>query len=168
MKYSHWEVGNDRPVKTGFFSGLPKFQYAKELSGTGAQKTGGRWNFKGIPLLYTADSIALASLETLVHTPLNLIPQTRSVTIFEMPDHLNVKQCDLSQLPQNWRAYPSPVELAQIGTRWFQQAVSVALRVPSSIIPLNEGWNYLLNPLSLETHMIPLRDTFVLQSSQGQ
>ena len=44
---------------------ISKSKYAKDLSGEGARRAGGRWNFKGTPVVYTADSTALATLETL-------------------------------------------------------------------------------------------------------
>lgn len=37
------------------------------LSGEGARRLGGRWNHRGVPLIYLAESIALATLEVLVH-----------------------------------------------------------------------------------------------------
>jgi len=40
---------------------------AHDLSGKGAEQTGGRWNRKGTPLIYTSVSRALACLETVVH-----------------------------------------------------------------------------------------------------
>ncbi|HVS77374.1 MAG TPA: RES family NAD+ phosphorylase, partial [Steroidobacteraceae bacterium] len=38
-----------------------------DLLGKGAERTGGRWNRKGTPMLYCSSTIALACLETLVH-----------------------------------------------------------------------------------------------------
>ena len=40
---------------------------ADDLSGKGAEITGGRWNEKGMAVVYAADSRSLACLETLVH-----------------------------------------------------------------------------------------------------
>ncbi|RME73410.1 MAG: RES domain-containing protein, partial [Verrucomicrobia bacterium] len=37
------------------------------FSGEGAAKFGGRWNSRGIGLVYTSETRALAALETLVH-----------------------------------------------------------------------------------------------------
>ena len=44
----------------------PDFE-ATDLTGKGAEKTGGRWNRKGTPVAYASSSIALACLETIMH-----------------------------------------------------------------------------------------------------
>ncbi|MBF0352333.1 MAG: RES family NAD+ phosphorylase [SAR324 cluster bacterium] len=139
---------------------LSKSQYAGDLSGEGARKAGGRWNLKGIPVIYTSDSIALATLETLVHTPLNLVPKHRAVTVFELPDHHKMNKLDYSQLPGNWRDYPSPLELAQIGTQWVKQAQTFLLQVPSAIVPDGGGWNFLLNPSHPDFREVKIIDIF--------
>jgi RES domain-containing protein len=50
-----------------------------------------------------------------------------------------------SELPANWRSYPSPEALAELGTRWARELKSPVLAVPSAVIP--QELNYLLNPL---------------------
>ena len=125
---------------------LSKSQYAEDLSGQGARRTGGRWNLKGTSVIYTSDSMALATLEALVHSPLNLIPKNRSITIFELPDPVKTESVAISQLPENWRSYPPSIELAQRGTDWVNRGLSSVLQVPSVVIPPGAEWNYLLNP----------------------
>jgi len=46
---------------------LSKTTFIHDLTGTGAMTFGGRWNKKGVPMLYTTPSRALAVLENLVH-----------------------------------------------------------------------------------------------------
>jgi RES domain-containing protein len=47
-----------------------KAQHAhRAFDGEGARLAGGRWNKIGIPMIYTADSLALAALEIMVHLP---------------------------------------------------------------------------------------------------
>ena len=125
---------------------IAKTRYIRDLSGEGARRAGGRWNFKGVPVIYTADSTALATLETLVHSTLNLIPKNRSISILELPDELEITAVNLDDLPKHWASYPAPVELAYIGNEWIQKQKSVAMSVPSSVTPEGEGRNYLLNP----------------------
>ena len=125
---------------------ISKTKYARDLSSDGARKAGGRWNLKGIPVIYTSDSTALATLEALIHTPLNLVPKKMSITSFELPDNLEIDAIAQTKLPRNWAKYPAPVELAEMGTKWAEKCGKVVLRVPSSVTPYGEGNNYILNP----------------------
>lgn len=50
---------------------------ADDLTGKGAEITGGRWNQKGTAMLYTATSRALAGLETFVHLNSGGLPLNR-------------------------------------------------------------------------------------------
>jgi RES domain-containing protein len=53
---------------------LCRRQYAvTAFSGIGAKLWGGRWNAPGYPVVYTADSLALAALETFVHLDPDLL-----------------------------------------------------------------------------------------------
>jgi RES domain-containing protein len=135
---------------------ISKTKYASDISGEGARKAGGRWNLKGNPVIYTSDSTALATLEALIHTSLNLLPGKMSIAVFDLPDKLLINTLLKSDLPANWWAFPAPHELARIGSRWLQKYSSAALRVPSAVTPGGEGWNYLLNPLHPDFNKIKL------------
>ena len=124
---------------------IGKTKRIKDLSGEGARLYGGRWNLKGTPVLYTADSTALATLETLVHTPLNLMPKNLSILTLQLPDSLDFTFINPEELPKNWGVNPASPELAQIGQSWIEEGSSVALVVPSSVTPTGEGRNYILN-----------------------
>ena len=135
---------------------ISKSKYANDLSGEGARRAGGRWNFKGTPVVYTADSTALATLETLVHFPLNLTPKNRAISTIDLPDELPVTAINLENSPNNWATYPAPIELAEIGNDWVQQQKTVALCVPSSITPNSEGRNYILNPANPDFRQVKI------------
>ena len=53
MTVAVWRIALEAPTYT-----------ADDLSGTGAKISGGRWNSKGTPLVYSASNIALATIET--------------------------------------------------------------------------------------------------------
>jgi RES domain-containing protein len=125
---------------------IGKADRIRDLSGEGARLYGGRWNPKGIPALYTSDSTALATLETLVHFPLHLMPENRSIVTLELPANLEVLTIPLEELPSKWWINPAPPQLAQIGRKWIKRNLEVALVVPSSVTPAGEGRNYILNP----------------------
>ena len=108
-------------------------QYAGDLSGTGAAIYNGRWNKKGIPVLYTGESVEIALLEIVVHTPPMLVPALDLVTL-EIPED-SVEVITVNALPKNWRDYPAPSILAEIGEQWIKENKAMALRVPSCISP---------------------------------
>ena len=113
----------------------------KVLDGEGARLLGGRWNSKGKRCVYTAGSESLAVLEVLVHAERPLV--SSRCRLFE----LQLSEEDvlhLDKLPDNWRAEPPPPETAEIGDAWLDSNESLALAVPSTVVP--REWNYLLNP----------------------
>jgi len=106
-----------------------------DLSGEGARAYGGRWNSPGRPMLYTADSAALAVLEVRVH--LDLPPEL-------VPDDYVLVMIDLAELPVETVA-SIPDDAREFGDDWLRNQRSPVLRVPSFIVP--ESSNFLLNPV---------------------
>jgi RES domain-containing protein len=45
----------------------------------------------------------------------------------------------------NWRDYPAPEQLANIGTRWLKLKSSLLLEIPSAVV--EKEVNVLINPL---------------------
>jgi RES domain-containing protein len=113
------------------------------FSGEGARLYGGRWNLKGVPVVYTSATQSLAMLEMLVQDePLRaryvMIPVT-------LPKGMKVERIAPEQLPADWRSLAARQQLQSIGTDWAKRRSSAALAVPSAVIPSET--NYLLNPL---------------------
>jgi RES domain-containing protein len=123
---------------------ISKTKNIRDLSETGARIFGGRWNNKGVNIIYTSESRALATLEFLVHVPLSLVPTDLSLASIKIPDSMVPKKISISNLPGNWREYPSPSELAKTGTDWVLKNETLLLKVPSAVVK-NE-FNLLLNP----------------------
>jgi RES domain-containing protein len=118
--------------------------YIRDLSGSGPRLYGGRWNPKGIGVIYTSESRALAALELFVHLSRTVIPPGLSLASIEIPDHASGKEITMEELPRNWRSYPAPLELADIGASWIWSKKSLLLRLPSVIMPPEK--NVLINP----------------------
>jgi RES domain-containing protein len=111
------------------------------FSGEGAAKTGGRWNSRGVPVVYASANRSLAALEMLVH--LNPLVVFRYALIrAEFAEDL-VERFS-GRLPGDWREEPPPPSTKRIGDDWALKGGSVILAVPSIIIP--EETNYLINP----------------------
>jgi RES domain-containing protein len=111
------------------------------LTGEGAAKTGGRWNSRGIPVVYASATRALAALETLVH--LNP-PMPFEYKIFRVEFAAELMEHIATKLPADWKTSPSPHSTRRLGDAWVREARSAVLAVPSIIIP--DETNYVLNP----------------------
>jgi RES domain-containing protein len=114
------------------------------FKGAGAALEGGRWNLPGTPMVYTSATLALAALELLVHLDPDEIPPQMTAIPAEIQANLTISSVDISQLPHNWREYPAPEAVQNIGTEWTRSGASAVLAVPSVVIP--SELNYLLNP----------------------
>ena len=114
------------------------------FSGMGAEKLGGRWNPKGIAMVYTSQNLSLAALELFVHVSPGIMPTDLISICGSLPESVSRIELAESKLPSNWRAYPAPHELRDIGEEWLQSKSSLALIVPSAINPVEK--NVLLNP----------------------
>lgn len=119
---------------------------ADDASGRGAEVTGGRWNRKGTPMLYSASSRALACLETFVHLNSGGLPLNRYLVAIEIDDALwNAAQVESeASLSVGWDAEPASLTSVDFGTGWAKSGASLLLIVPSVIVP--EEPNILINP----------------------
>ncbi len=118
--------------------------WAEDLSGAGARLHGGRWNPKGMAVLYTAPSRALATVEFLVHVDPLLLPRDLRMVSIGIPDDASVTHVDAAALPAGWDGHPPPAELARIGAAWAAGRESLVLEVPSAVV--RGDFLRLLNP----------------------
>lgn len=129
---------------------LSRHAYVRDLTGEGARLVGGRWNEKGIPVLYTSNTLSLAFLEVLCHMKPALIKNLFSVLVLEYNEtKFPLQAFSEHVLSENWHDFPAPVSTIECGSDWLRARKSVGVRVPSAAIPFtNESeWNVLLNPL---------------------
>lgn len=122
---------------------IARQRYASDLSGTGARLYGGRWNPKGIALVYTAESRALAAMELAVRIDLNDLPEDLCVITLDVPDTVTVE--GVEQVDQWDRHPPDPLASVLQGQRFVERGDALVLRVPSVVV--RGDINYLLNPL---------------------
>lgn len=135
---------------------IAKAKYINDYSGAGAHLYGGRWNHRGVSVLYTSESRALATVEYLVHLPMSIAPVDLRISTIEIPDHIVPEEVSIEELPGNWKDYPAPVALADIGNRWAMSRESLLLRVPSSVV--YREFNILINPLHPDiNHIKPIQ-----------
>lgn len=121
----------------------------KAFSGQGAKDWGGRWNSRGVAVVYTAAHRSLSILEVLVHVkggagtgrgaisvPFYIYPISfESALLEEFPS---------ASLPAGWNSEPPTAASQGLGDAWVLAARSPVLVVPSVIVL--EERNYILNP----------------------
>src|SRR5690554_4083749 len=55
-----------------------------------------------------------------------------------------VMSLSTESLPKDWAVEPAPASTAEIGDNWLESQSSLALAVPSAVVPRER--NYLINP----------------------
>jgi len=114
---------------------------ANALSGLGAAQSGARWNSRGTAIGYTADTVALAMLELLVHVDRSDVPVGMRLLSFDLPDDAITS---LDPLPPSWKKLPYSLQVRAIGDEWARSKSGLALRVPSAVA--RGHTNVLVNP----------------------
>lgn len=131
---------------------LTKQIHSLDLSGRGAERYGGRWNFKGTPMLYTSESRALCLAEVLAHLEVGEIPDDYVIVSISLPDGLPI----MDFLPPEGDNNDWQVNSQSFGTQFAHDKQVLALRVPSVIVP--KEYNILINPLHPDFHQVVVLD----------
>lgn len=135
--------------------------FIEDLSGEGGRLYIGRWNHKGTPLVYTAQSASLAVLEHLGH----VIHTTAYVPYILLELEIDADQIlplsvVTAYLPDNWYEARGINLTRTIGTDWIKSKQSAILQVPSIHSPFE--YNYLINPAYPGIHVRVLQKRWYL------
>lgn len=117
--------------------------HINDLSGFGAARSGGRWNSKGVYVLYTSQNISLAQLETLKRYETGRLKVSKKCLLVLQVPGRSVQKVAASDLPRRWRKDPAPGYLQKMGDRFYHRNKSLILKVPSALNP--EEHNYVIN-----------------------
>jgi RES domain-containing protein len=115
---------------------------ADAATGEGARLYGGRWNSRGVRVVYVSTSLALAAMETFVNLEPNLQPRDLVSIEVDIPDDFEIERLDLKKLPRRWYKTRSE-SLRRFGDEWIRAGKTVAMLVPSAAI--RSELNALLN-----------------------
>lgn len=113
------------------------------FTGDGAASYPGRWNHRHRRIVYTSDSPALAALEILANAESASALRGRVAIRAAVPDE-EIVPLPVEDLPADWSAYPIGPSTRDLGEAWRSEHASLALSVPSAVMPLQR--NVLLNP----------------------
>jgi RES domain-containing protein len=101
---------------------------------SGAFLQPGRWHSAGSRVVYAAEHISLAVLETLIHAGGRKMPP-RSISRIRIPDDLFVESAPWMEMPAS----------QAFGNAWVKEARTAVLRVPSIAVNRMES-NFVMNP----------------------
>ena len=113
------------------------------FSGKGAEIYGGRFNTPGKKAVYASDHLSLSVLEMLVQVNNRERLQNYLCIPFEL-DEKYIKTMSANDLPGGWDSIPYNSISQEYGYMWLESKMTVALRVPSIVIP--QEYNLILNP----------------------
>ena len=101
---------------------------------SGAVFREGRWHLRGTRVVYAAQHVSLAALETLVHANSQTLPPKR-LTEIEVP----------AQVAVEYAEWMDRADSQSFGSRWVEEARTAVLAVPSIVVQRME-LNFVLNP----------------------
>lgn len=136
---------------------LSKQKYSNELSGKGAAKFGNRWNSKGVEMIYSAESRALAMAEVAVHLTLATLPSDYVMIEIDIPNTVEVEELEVKKLPNNWNNHPPSSTTQKIGDKFIELNNACVLKVPSAVV--QGDCNYLINPYHEQFKQLKIIET---------
>lgn len=128
-------------------------RYADSLFASGLE---GRWNSEGKKVLYTAESISLAYLETLAHRKGLGFNKDFKIMIIKIPDAVDFQIVSSSELTKHWRDFRNYSACQKIGDIWFENGEELGLKVPSAVVP--ENYNVVINTFHPDFKKVKLID----------
>ena len=140
-----WRIAADTPAYE-----------AHDLSGKGAELSGGRWNRKGTPVVYASTSRALACLETVVHLTQTPLPLNRYLVQIVVPGGVWDRATDFDAAQSiGWDSKPAGKVSLDWGTAWAKGASTLLARVPSVVV--EDEFNVLINPRHPDLTLVQAR-----------
>lgn len=112
---------------------------ATAYDGQGARNEPGRWHDGDRAVAYASESIALAALEMLAKTRTFDGLRGRVAVPADIPDNAVTRA---QGLPNDWKQFPHPGSTRTFGNGWFDARTTLALIVPSVVVP---GDNVIIN-----------------------
>lgn len=131
-----------------------KFRH-EPLSVEGSRRYGGRWNPKGIGVLYTTSTPELGLIETLAHAP-NVRYEDLPhywLSMIEIPDEMTVYL--EANMPDFWQ--DKIYERTQYWLRdWLETPTTLSVALPSVIVPFSQ--NIIIHAAHPMFHQVRLLD----------
>lgn len=129
----------------------------KAFSGKGAVTVPGRWHYADHRVVYAAENLSLCVLEKLVHVGDAALMEDCVWFVADIPDAMIEMP---ASYPEGWDAdVPADASMG-FGTKWISEQRSLALVVPSVIVPER---NVMINPLHRDFPSIRIEGPFPIK-----
>jgi RES domain-containing protein len=116
------------------------------LDGAGGREVANRWNDVGHPVIYGSATASLAALEVLAGLDRPSAFGERTVLEIELDDEAEEVSLEMTlRLREDASGLDPEEHTRAFGTAWLKEKRSLALVVPSFVMPLER--NVLINPL---------------------
>jgi RES domain-containing protein len=127
---------------------IEKARYAAAaFHGTGGLLASGRWHWRGTPVAYASEHVAVAAMEKLAWLGSY---EEASASAFVVVSLLldparHLRRSRPEDLPDDWDRFPHPASTQAMGTGWLASGETPVLAVPSVVVP--GASNFLINPV---------------------
>jgi RES domain-containing protein len=136
--------------------------YSNDISGTGAKLMGGRWNSKGLAVLYTSEHISLAVLEMLVNTDFKNYAIPLDMLDISLPNDTEYTEINIKKLKKDWTRDFEYTRF--IGDEFIKDKQGLMLKVPSAVI--TEEHNFLINPFHPDFKKVKITETRTFKTDE--
>jgi len=98
-------------------------------NGEGARRVGGRWNSKGVRVLYMSENRSLAALEVLVHLS-GTLPDKYILGAADIAEDVAIERMADQDLPKGWSTLSLGEQVAtrRLGDAWAAAAIGGFVR----------------------------------------
>ena len=127
--------------------------FSQSLVGSGQP---GRWNKSGQKVIYAAESIALAFLESMIRRQGVGFNEDFKIMFLEIPQDLSITNIDPASLSPGWDNFRNHAVSQERASSWFLSLESPVLRVPSVVLP--HSFNFVINTEHKEFKKIKIID----------
>lgn len=132
--------------------------HLENYQGLGASyQDGGRWNERGVPALYFAETASVAMLEMANYLPSpRLVPRTYRLGVYDTAGNQATERWTVADLPSGWDQFPWPPSTQRMGSDWLRERRASLLVVPSAAVPGGIENIVLANPARFDSGSIRL------------
>lgn len=114
--------------------------FSQSLVGSGQP---GRWNKPGQKVVYAAESIALAFLESMIRRQGVGFNEDFKIMFIEIPRDLSITTINPASLSTGWDDISNQSISQQCASAWYLSLQSPVLKVPSVVLP--HSFNFVIN-----------------------